>query len=49
MRGNAGRARSVPCIRCCRHFLNRHISVDALRGYLRDAELFKDRAGAGLL
>jgi hypothetical protein len=29
--------------------LSRHKSVDALRGYLRDAELFKDRAGAGLL
>jgi hypothetical protein len=29
--------------------LSRHKSVDALRGYLRDAELFKDRADAGLL
>jgi hypothetical protein len=26
-----------------------HKSVDALRGYVRDAELFKDHAGAGLL
>jgi hypothetical protein len=24
-------------------------SVDTLRGYVRDAELFKDHAGAGLL
>ena len=27
----------------------RHKSVDTLRGYVRDAELFKDHAGAGLL
>ncbi len=26
-----------------------HRSVDTLRGYVRDAELFKDHAGAGLL
>ena len=26
-----------------------HKSVDTLRGYVRDAELFKDHAGAGLL
>jgi integrase len=26
-----------------------HKSVDTLRGYIRDAELFKDHAGAGLL
>jgi integrase len=25
-----------------------HKSVDTLRGYVRDAELFKDHAGAGL-
>jgi hypothetical protein len=24
-------------------------SIDTLRGYVRDAELFKDHAGAGLL
>jgi formate dehydrogenase assembly factor FdhD len=29
--------------------VSRHKSVDTLRGYVRDAELFKDRAGAGLL
>jgi hypothetical protein len=28
---------------------SRHKSVDTLRGYIRDAELFKDHAGAGLL
>jgi site-specific recombinase XerD len=28
---------------------SRHRSVDTLRGYVRDAELFKDHAGAGLL
>jgi hypothetical protein len=29
--------------------VSRHTSVDTLRGYVRDAELFKDHAGAGLL
>jgi hypothetical protein len=29
--------------------VSRHRSVDALRGYVRDAEIFKDHAGAGLL
>jgi site-specific recombinase XerD len=29
--------------------VSRHKSVDTLRGYVRDAELFKDRAGTGLL
>jgi site-specific recombinase XerD len=29
--------------------VSRHKSVDTLRGYVRDAELFKDHAGAGLL
>jgi len=29
--------------------VSRHRSVDTLRGYVRDAELFKDHAGAGLL
>jgi site-specific recombinase XerD len=29
--------------------VTRHKSVDTLRGYVRDAELFKDHAGAGLL
>jgi hypothetical protein len=29
--------------------VSRHKSVDILRGYVRDAELFKDHAGAGLL
>ena len=29
--------------------VSRHNSVDTLRGYVRDAELFKDHAGAGLL
>ena len=28
---------------------SRHKSVDTLRGYIRDAELFRDHAGAGLL
>jgi site-specific recombinase XerD len=29
--------------------VSRHRSVDTLRGYVRDAEMFKDHAGAGLL
>ena len=29
--------------------VSHHRSVDTLRGYVRDAELFKDHAGAGLL
>jgi hypothetical protein len=29
--------------------VSRHRSVDTLRGYIRDAEIFKDHAGAGLL
>ena len=29
--------------------VSRHRSVETLRGYVRDAELFKDHAGAGLL
>jgi hypothetical protein len=29
--------------------VSRHKSVDTLRGYVRDAEIFKDHAGAGLL
>ena len=29
--------------------VSRHRSVDTLRGYVRDAELFKDHAGAELL
>jgi hypothetical protein len=29
--------------------VSRPRSVDTLRGYVRDAELFKDHAGAGLL
>jgi formate dehydrogenase assembly factor FdhD len=29
--------------------VSRHRSVDTLRGYVRDTELFKDHAGAGLL
>jgi site-specific recombinase XerD len=29
--------------------VSRHRSVDALRGYVRDAEIFKDHAGSGLL
>jgi hypothetical protein len=28
---------------------SRHRSVDTLRGYVRDAELFRNKAGAGLL
>ena len=28
---------------------SRHKSVDTLRGYVRDTELFKDHAGTGLL
>jgi hypothetical protein len=28
---------------------SRHRSVDTLRGYIRDADLFKDHAGTGLL
>ena len=29
--------------------VSRHKSMDTLRGYVRDADLFKDHAGAGLL
>jgi hypothetical protein len=29
--------------------VSRHKSVDTLRGYVREAELFKDQAGTGLL
>jgi hypothetical protein len=29
--------------------VSRHKSVDTLRGYVRDAELFQDHPGAGLL
>jgi hypothetical protein len=29
--------------------VSRHRSVDTLRGHVRDAELFKDHAGTGLL
>jgi hypothetical protein len=29
--------------------VSRHKSVDTLRGYVRDAELFKDHPGTGLL
>jgi integrase len=29
--------------------VSRHRSVETLRGYVRDAELFRDHAGAGLL
>ncbi len=29
--------------------VSRHKSVDTLRGYVRDAELFRDHAGSGLL
>jgi hypothetical protein len=29
--------------------VSRHKSADTLRGYVRDAELFKDHAGTGLL
>jgi hypothetical protein len=28
---------------------SRHKSMDALRGYVRDTEIFKDHAGDGLL
>jgi hypothetical protein len=28
---------------------SRHCSVETLRGYVRDAEIFKEHAGAGLL
>jgi hypothetical protein len=28
---------------------SRHRSMDTLRSYVRDAELFRDHAGAGLL
>ncbi len=29
--------------------ISRHKSVDTLRGYIREADAFKDNAGAGLL
>jgi hypothetical protein len=29
--------------------VSRHKSVDTLRGYVRNAEMFHDHAGAGLL
>jgi formate dehydrogenase assembly factor FdhD len=29
--------------------VSRHKSVDTLRGYVRDAEMFQNHAGAGLL
>jgi hypothetical protein len=29
--------------------VSRHKSVDTLMGYVRDAELFRDHAGSGLL
>jgi site-specific recombinase XerD len=29
--------------------VSRHKSVDTLRGYVRDAEMFRDHAGTGLL
>jgi hypothetical protein len=29
--------------------VSRHRSVDTLRGYVRDADAFRDHAGAGLL
>jgi hypothetical protein len=29
--------------------VSRHKSVDTLRGYVRDAEMFRDHAGDGLL
>jgi hypothetical protein len=29
--------------------ISRHRSVDTLSGYVRDAELFRDHAGSGLL
>jgi hypothetical protein len=34
---------------CIGKAVSRRRSVDTLRGYVRDAELFKDHAGAGLL
>jgi hypothetical protein len=32
-----------------REDVNRHLSVDTFRGYVHDAEIFKDHAGSGLL
>jgi hypothetical protein len=29
--------------------VSQHEAVDTLRGYVRDADAFRDRAGAGLL
>jgi site-specific recombinase XerD len=29
--------------------VSRHRSIDTLRGYVRDADLFRDHAGSGLL
>jgi site-specific recombinase XerD len=29
--------------------VSRHKSIDTLRGYVRDAEMFRDHAGTGLL
>jgi hypothetical protein len=29
--------------------VSRHKSMDVLQGYVRDADLFRDHAGAGLL
>jgi hypothetical protein len=29
--------------------MDKHKSVDTLRGYVRDADAFRDHAGAGLL
>lgn len=29
--------------------VSRHKSIDTLRGYIRDAEMFQDHAGTGLL
>jgi hypothetical protein len=29
--------------------VSRHKSMDTLRGYVRDVDLFRDHAGAGLL
>jgi hypothetical protein len=42
---------SAPCrIRIFKMMdVSRHRSVDTLRGYIRDNEIFKDHAGAGLL
>jgi hypothetical protein len=31
------------------HDVSCHRSVDTLRGYVRDAEIFRDHAGMGLL